>query len=170
MLQVLQWRNDGVYHVLHRCNTNCRKVLQRLHIHFFFRLECRELNLNLQAIRMLRKQIEDAESKLCVIKDVAETVEISPEIISESSARIERLKDKLTAAQIDLISAIYETVTNQNARDVLIARYVRCEPFGTVSAALHLSESAIYKLHRQGVKQFTAAEKVYKSLHFERGE
>ena len=154
MLQVLQWRNDGVYHVLHRCNTNCRKVLQRLHIHFFFRLECRELNLNLQAIRMLRKQM----------------VEISPEIISESSARIERLKDKLTAAQIDLISAIYETVTNQNARDVLIARYVRCEPFGTVSAALHLSESAIYKLHRQGVKQFTAAEKVYKSLHFERGE
>ena len=127
--------------------------------------------MNLQAIRLLRKQLHDEESKLSVITDVAEMVEISPEIISEYEARIERLKDKLTAASIELISAIYETVTNQNAREVLIARYVRCEPFGSIATNMHLSESAIYKLHRQGVREFTSAEMVYKSLHFfERGE
>ena len=104
---------------------------------------------------MLRKQLHDEESKLSVITDVSEMVLIKPEIISEYEARIERLKDKLTAAQIDLISAIYETVTNQNARDVLIARYVRGEPFGSIATNMHLSESAIYKLHRQGVKQFS---------------
>ena len=106
---------------------------------------------------MLRKQIDDEASKVSVIKDVAEMVAINPEIISESSARIERLKDKLTAAQIELINLIFERVETQHARDVLISRYVRCEPFGAISAAMHLSESAIFKLHRQGVSEFSAA-------------
>ena len=125
--------------------------------------------MDLKTVKKMQTELSNRQSKLEVTKSaVAEIGLLEVKTIDAEEQSLEVLRDEIFSAQIELINLIFERVETQNARDVLIARYVRCEPFGAISAELNLSESAIYKLHRQGVREFTSAEMVYKSLHFQR--
>ena len=128
--------------------------------------------MKLTAVKELKAEIERERFTLQTLKDVA----IKPPIIDgmpktksddsrvekivlsidASERRLSRLEDNLLEVSIALTNAIFERL-EVKAAQVLFLRYVKCEQFKAISAEMNLSLPTIYKLHKRGVKEFSAA-------------
>ena len=128
--------------------------------------------MKLTAVKELKAEIERERFTLQTLKDVAikppiidglpktksndSRVEKIVTSIDASERRLSRLEDELLSVSIEMTNEIFERL-ELNAAQVLFLRYVKCEQFKAISAAMHLSLSAIFKIHKRGVKQFCTA-------------
>lgn len=78
--------------------------------------------------------------------------------IVDGEKNLSDLRDELLELQDALTAEIYRRVTNLSAVEVLVARYIFGKTFPQIAGEMFLSERRVYKLHRQGVDDFNAAE------------
>lgn len=77
--------------------------------------------------------------------------------IVDGEKNLSDLRDELLELQDALTAEIYRRVTNLSAVEVLVARYIFGKTFSQIAGKMFLSERRVYKLHRQGVADFNAA-------------
>ena len=133
--------------------------------------------MDLQAALKLQRQIEAEEKYLAAMQaqataprtskidglphgqSTASRVEAFAALVVDSEHRLNDLREELACAMIDLVIAIGERVPSPLPRNVLVARYVDLLEFKAIAAQMNFSESNVYRLHRQGVKMWQAAER-----------
>lgn len=78
--------------------------------------------------------------------------------IVDAERELENLRGELIEVSIRLPEEILELVKDRRAAQVLIKRYVFEKTFKEIALESSYSESRIFSLHRQGVKQYNSAE------------
>ena len=73
--------------------------------------------------------------------------------IVDSEHLIDRLKDEMAAAAIELSAKLQHSELNPHEYEVISARYVACKNFRAIQFELHYSDAHVFYLHRQGVKK-----------------
>ena len=87
-------------------------------------------------------------------KTQASPVERIAEKIFEAQNEIRQLQEELTLTIERLTEEIFSRVKNPVAAQILIARYVRGEPYKLIANHLNYSEAAIFYQHRIGRKEY----------------
>lgn len=89
--------------------------------------------------------------KLSIVRELKEE-------IKEKAELVENLRGEFIEVSIRLPKKISELVKDRRAAQVLIKRYVFEKTFKEIALESSYSESRIFSLHRQGVKQYNSAE------------
>lgn len=138
------------------------------------------MTMNLKTIRELDSEIKSLEGKLKGLKNSVLTVstsritgsprakaidsriEVMTQKIVDIETELAELNQRREELALQLSLEIYERVKRVDVGRILYLRYVECLPFSDVLTQFDYTEQHIWRLHREGVKQFNAVEEMAK--------
>lgn len=129
--------------------------------------------MELEVVTDIRRELEHERRRLKSLKsaatDITRRLDGLPHAKTQSS-RVETLvteicaaEERITALELKLVEAAQDLTIEILSRvagtdgEVLVRRYVTCEPFEAIAAAMGYSASRVYFLHRRGKDRYTRA-------------